>query len=113
MTEVTISCVSAQVADRAAVDHMLEDVPLSQEISAVLHRPCFARRWDASCERSFWISSDGTTTTRLSVVGLNIDETIAIWVCYDDYRSRGGLELSAAALREIIRSELDVHAELD
>src|SRR5215469_5748869 len=103
MPDVTISSVSAQVADRAAVDRMLEGVPLSQEICAGLYRPYFARRWDASRERSFWISSDGTETTRLIVTGLSIDETIAIWVSYDDYRSRGGLEFSATALREIIR----------
>lgn len=92
---------------------MLEGVPLSQGICAALCRPCFARRWDPSRERSFWIWSDGTTVTRLAVTGLNVDETIAIWVSYDDYRSRGGLELSADTLREIIRSELDVHAELE
>lgn len=113
MPDVTISSVSARVADRAAVERILEGVPLSQEICAALYRPYFARRWDASCERSFWISSDGTETTRLIVTGLSIDETIAIWVGYDDYRWRGGVEFSATALREIIRSELDVHAELE
>lgn len=113
MTDVKISSLSAQVADSAAVDHMLEDVPLSQEICANLHRPYFTRRWDASRERSFWISSDGTTTTRLALTGLNIDETIAIWICYDGRRSDAGLELSAGVLRSIIRSELDVHAEFE
>lgn len=113
MPDATISFVTAQVADHAAVYRMLEGVPLSQEICADLYRPYFARRWDPSCERSFWISSDGTTVTCLAVTGLNVDETIAIWVGYDDYRSRGGLEFSATALREIIRSELDVHAELE
>jgi len=111
--DVTISFVSVQVADRAALVHMLEDVPLSEELCADLCRPCFARRWDSACERSFWISSDGTTATRLAVSGLNVDETIAIWVCYDDRRSRVGLELSAIALREMIRGELGVHAEVD
>lgn len=113
MPGITISSVSAQVADRAAVDRLLEGVPLSQEISASLHRPYFARRWDASSERSFWISSDGTRTIRLAVTGLSIDETIAIWICYDDYRSREGHEVSACRLREIIRGELDVHVELE
>jgi hypothetical protein len=47
------------------------------------------------------------------VSGLNVDETIAIWVCYDDRRSRVGLELSATALREMIRGELCVHAEVE
>lgn len=112
MPDVTISSLRAQVADRAAVDRMLEGVPHSQEICAGLYRPYFARRWDASRECSFWISSDGTETTRLIVTGLSIDETIALWVGYDDYCWRGGLEFSAIALREIIRSELDVHAEL-
>ena len=113
MTDVTISSLCAHVADRTAVDRMLEGVPLSQEIFAGLYRPYFTRRWDASREVSFWISSDGTKTTRLIVTGLSIDETIAIWVGYDDYRSRGGLEFSAITLRGIIRSELDVHAELE
>ena len=113
MPDVSISFLSAQLADRAAVYRMLEGVPLSQEICADLYRPYFARRWDPSRERSFWISSDGTTVTRLAVTGLNVEETIAIWVSYDDYRSRGGLEFSATALREIIRSELNVHAQLE
>ena len=113
MPDVTISSISARVADRVAIDCMLEDVPLSREICAGLYHPYFARRWDASRERSFWISSDGTKTTRLIVTGLSIDETIAIWVGYDDYRSRGGDEFSATVLREIIRSELHVRAELE
>ncbi len=113
ITDATISSVSAQVADRTAVDRLLEGVPLAQDICASLDRPCFVRRWESSCERSFWILSDGTTATRLVVTGLNLDETIAIWVGYDDYRKRPGFALSAGALREIIRSELNVHAELE
>ena len=112
MPDVTISSLSAQVADRAAVERLLEGVPHSQEICANLYRPDFARRWDVLRECSFWFSSDGTETTRLIVRGLSIDETIAVRAGYDDYRWRGGLEFSAIALREIIRSELDVHAEL-
>lgn len=112
MADAIITSVSAQVADRTAVDGLLEGVPLSQEICTRLDRPCLVRRWESSCERSFWILSDGTTATRLVVTGLNLDETIAIWVCYDEYRKRPGFALSADALREIIRSELNVHAEL-
>ena len=113
MTDATISSVSARVADRNAVDRLLEGVPVSKEICTSLHHPFFARRWESSCERSFWILSDGTTATRLVVTGLNIDETIAIWVCYDEYCKRPGFALSAGALREIIRLELNVHAELE
>jgi len=113
ITDATISSASAQVADHTAVDRLLEGVPLSQEICASLDRPCFVRRWESSRERSFWILSDGTTATRLVVTGLNLDETIAIWVGYDDYRKRPGFALSAGELRKIIRSELNVHAELE
>jgi hypothetical protein len=113
MTDIRIFSVSAQVADRVALDRLLEGVPLREEIWAGLDRPCFARRWESSRERSFWISSDGTTATRLMVTGLNVDETIALWICYDEYFKRAGFAFSARALREIIRSELDVHAELE
>jgi len=105
--------VSALVADHMALDRLLEGVPLSQEICADLSRPYFTRRWEPSHERSFWILSDGTTATRLMVSGLNVDETIALWICYDEYFKRTGLALSASALCEIIRSELDVPAELE
>jgi len=113
MTDTKISSVSAQVADRSALDLLLQDVPLAEEICASLDRPYFARRWESSSERSFWISSDGTTATRFIVTGLNVDETIAVWVCYDEYRERTGFGLSAGALSEIIRSELDVRVELE
>jgi len=113
MTDIRISSVRAQVADRVALDRLLEGVPLAEEISVGVARPYFARRWESSRERSFWILSDGTTATRLMVTGLNVDETIALWVCYDEYLRRAGFALSASALREIIRSELDVHAELE
>jgi hypothetical protein len=113
MTGIWISSLSAQVADRAALDRLLEGVPLSEEICAALDRPYFARRWEASRERSLWISSDGTTATRLIVRGLDVDETIAIWLCYDECRRRAGFALSASTLREIIRSELDAHCELE
>jgi hypothetical protein len=113
MTDIRISSVSAQVEDRIALDRLLEGVPLSQEICAGLDRPYFARRWESSRERSFWILSDGTTATRLMVTGLNVDETIALWICYDEYFKRAGFAFSARALRDIIRWELDVHAEFE
>jgi hypothetical protein len=113
MTGAVISSVSAPVADRTAVDRMLEGVPLPEKIGASLARPYFVRRWESSCERSFWILSDGTTATRLVVTGLNLDETIAVWVGYDEYSRRPGFALSAVALCELIRSELNVPAELE
>lgn len=113
MNDARISSGTARVADRAALDRLLDGVPLAQEICAYLDRPYFARRWQSSEERSFWISSDGTTTTRLIVTGLDVDETIAVWFSYDEYRRRTGAALSANTLREIIRSELDVHAEIE
>lgn len=42
-----ISSVSAQVADRATRDRLLEGVQLAQEICACLDRPYFARRWES------------------------------------------------------------------
>lgn len=53
MTDTRISSVSARVADRAALDRVLEGVPLAQAICACLDRPYFARRWESSGERSF------------------------------------------------------------
>lgn len=113
MDDARIFSGTAHVVDRAALDRLLEGVPLAQEICACLDRPYFARRWKSSEEQSFWISSDGTTTTRLIVTGLDVDETIAVWFSYDEYHRRTGAALSANILREIIWSELDVHAEIE
>lgn len=80
---------------------------------ALLCQPFFARRWQQSMQRSFWISSDGNTALCLTLTGLDIDEMVAIWVAFDGYRTRPGFSLCAASLGEIIAAELGVDVELE
>jgi hypothetical protein len=113
MIATKISSARALVADSRALNRLLEQVPEAEELRALLGGPCFARRWQQSMQRSFWISSDGQTALCLTLTGLDVDEVVAIWVAFDGYRTRPGFSLSALSLGEIIEAELGIDVELE
>jgi len=88
-------------------------VPEANEIRAELSKPYFTRRWQQSMQRSFWITSDGTTAVCLTVTGLDLEEMVAIWVSFEDYRRQSDFTLSATTLGKIIEAELDLSVELE
>jgi hypothetical protein len=108
-----ISSARALAADATALRRLLDEVPDADEIGAELCRPYFTRRWQQSLQRSFWISSDGTTAECLTLTGLDLDEMVAVWVAFDDHRRRPGFTLSAHTLGEVIEAEVGVVAEID
>jgi len=111
--ETRISAARALAADPAALRRLLDEVPDAEEICGQLCRPYFTRRWQQSMKRSFWISSDGTTAVCLTLTGLDVDEMVAVWISFDDYRRRPDFALSARTLGEIIEAEIGVVAEID
>lgn len=113
MGETRIFSAQALVADSTALTRLLEEVPDAGEISPALSEPYFTRRWRPSDQHSYWIASDGTTALCLTITGLELDEVIALWLSFDDYRRRPGFTLSASALGEIIETELGLTVELD
>lgn len=113
MVGTKISSARAHVADFAALTQLLDEVPEAEEIRAELCKPYFVRRWQQSMKRSFWITSDGTTVSCLTLTGLEVDEMVALWVSFDDYRRRVGFTLSARSLSEIIEAELGLSVELE
>jgi hypothetical protein len=113
MTATKISSARAQVADSRALSRLLYEVPEAEDFRGQLCRPFFARRWQQSLQRSFWITSDGNTAVCLTLTGLDVDEMVAIWVAFDGYRTRPGFSLSATSLGEIIEAELGVDVEFE
>lgn len=113
MIETKISSAQALIADGHAVTRLLDEVPDAEEIRAGLATPYFARRWQQSMQRSFWITSDGTTVNCLTVTGLDLEDMVALWVSFDEYRRRADFTLSAITLGEIIEAELGVTVELE
>jgi hypothetical protein len=113
MGETRITSARALVADSIALTQLLEEVPDAGEICPELSKPYFTRRWRHSDQHSFWIASDGTTVVCHTLTGLQLDEVIALWLSFDDYRRRPGFALSASSLGKIIESELGVSVELD
>jgi hypothetical protein len=113
MGETRITSARALVADSVALTQLLEEVPDAGEICLELSKPYFTRRWRHSDQHSFWIASDGTTVVCHTLTGLQLDEVIALWISFDDYRRRPGFTLSASSLGEIIETELGVSVELD
>jgi hypothetical protein len=113
MIETKISSARALIADARAMAELLDEVPEAQEIRAELSKPYFTRRWQQSMQRSFWITSDGTTAVCLTVTGLDLDEMVALWVSFEDYRRRVGFTLSANTLSQIIEAELGLTVELE
>ena len=112
MIETKISSAQALVCDGCAITRLLDEVPEAEEIRKSLSKPYFARKWQQSMQRSFWITSDGTTAVCLTVTGLDIDEMVALWVGFDEHSRRPGFMLSALALGEIIEAELGFSVEL-
>ena len=113
MGETRITSARALVADSVALTQLLEEVPDAGEICLELSKPYFTRRWRHSDQHSFWIASDGTTVVCHTLTGLQLDEVIALWLSFDDYRRRPGFALSASSLGKIIEGELGVSVELD
>ena len=113
MGETRISSAQALVADSAAIMHLLDEVPDAGEICIALSKPYFTRRWRHSDQHSFWIASDGTTAVCHTLTGLELDEVIALWLSFDDYRRQPGFTLSAGSLGKIIETELGLTVELE
>ena len=113
MRETRITSAQAPVADSTALVRLLQEVPDAGEIGIELSKPYFTRRWRHSDQHSFWIASDGTTAVCHTVTGLELDEVIALWLSFDDYRRRPGFTLSASSLGRIIETELGLTVELD
>lgn len=113
MSETRITSAQALVADSTAILRLLDEVPDAGEICAELSKPYFTRRWRQSDGAAFWIASDGTRAVCHTLTGLELDEVIALWLSFDDYRRRPGFTLSARSLGRIIETELGVTVELD
>ncbi|MGC8517651.1 MAG: hypothetical protein ACP5P4_03885 [Steroidobacteraceae bacterium] len=106
MTDVRISSFRALISDQAGITRLLQNVPDAQEIGTELVQPCFTWRCQAEAQRSYWIASDGVTALCLTVVGLNLDEVIAVWLAVDERRAQPGFALGAQVLRAILCEEL-------
>jgi hypothetical protein len=113
MGETRITSAQALVADSAAVTRLLDEVPDADAICGELSKPYFTRRWQHSSRHSFWIASDGTTAVCHTLAGLELDEVVALWLSFDDYRRRPGFTLSASSLGRIIETELGLSVELE
>jgi len=113
MAAKTISTTRALVADGAALSRLLDEVPDAEEIRIELDKLYFTRRWQHSMSRSFWITSDGTTAVCLTVSGLDLDKTVALWVCFDQHWRRAGFNLSACTLSQIIQAEIGLTVEIE
>jgi hypothetical protein len=113
MGETKITSAQALVGNSTAIMHLLDEVPDAGEICSELSKPYFTRRWRHSDQHSFWITSDGTTAVCYTLTGLELNEVIALWLSFDDYRRRPGFTLSASSLGKIIETELGLTVELD
>jgi len=109
-----ISSAQALIADNRAITRLLDEVPEAEEIRPELSKPYFfIRRWQQPMQRSFWITSDGTTALCLTVTGLDIDEMVVLWVSFEEYRRRADFTLSATTLSQIIETELGLSVEIE
>lgn len=114
MIETRILSAQALIADGRALTRLLDEVPEAEEIRTQLSKPYFfIRRWQQSMQRSFWITSDGTTALCLTITGLDIDEMVVLWVSFEEYRRRADFTLSASTLSQIIEAELGLTVEIE
>ena len=108
-----IASAQALIADGGAITRLLDEVPEAEEIRPELSKPYFIRRWQQSMQRSFWITSEGTTALCLTVTGLDIEENVLLWVSFETYRRRADFTLSATTLSQIIEAALGLAVEIE
>lgn len=112
MDDVRILSLRACISDSAAMARLLQNVPDADAIRAELAQPCFTWRSQGAAQRSYWIAGDGEHALCLTVLGLNHDEVIAVWLAVDERRGQPGFTLSAPVFRDILREELGVRAKI-
>jgi AraC-like DNA-binding protein len=93
----------ARVDDAPAMTRLLESLPEAGEIRSQLNRNFFARAWDKSSNRDYWIRSDGRLAACFTVCGLNLKQAAAVRVRWDALASQ--LALSERLLAELVSAE--------
>ncbi|MDA8348902.1 MAG: hypothetical protein M0038_08885 [Pseudomonadota bacterium] len=112
MDDVRILSLRARISDAAAMARLLQNVPDADAVRAELAQPCFTWRCQGATQHSYWLAGNGETALCLTVLGLNLDEVIAVWLAVDERRGQPGFTFSAQVLRDFIREELGVRAEV-
>ena len=90
----------APLADRAALDRLLEHLPEAEEVRPRLAESFFARAWDAETQCDYWVISDGERVTCYTLSGLTLAQAAAVRVRWDALRGRA--ELSEDLLADLI-----------
>jgi len=66
-----------------------------------------------STARTFWVTSDGTKAACLRPSGMDLDETVALRICFDEHWRHAPFNLSPRTLSEVIATELGFTVEIE
>ncbi|HUL19067.1 MAG TPA: hypothetical protein VLV29_07345 [Steroidobacteraceae bacterium] len=102
--EVSVQRATATLGDTAALDQLLRPLPEAEELRPRLAGQFFARAWDATAKRDYWVSSDGAEVVCFTIEGLTLKQAAAVRVRWDGQRARP--ELTTELLADLIAREI-------
>lgn len=101
--EIQVLRSDALVDDAGALATLLKALPDSDGLGLQLLSRFFARAWDKSGSRDYWIASDGTLATCYTICGLNLKQAAAVRVRWDAIE--GQVALGERVLAGLVSSE--------
>jgi hypothetical protein len=99
----------ARIDDPVALKNLLAQLPEADEVSPQLSKQFFARAWEKNAGRDYWIMSDGTNATCLTVCGLTLKQAAAVRVQWDTLPHRS--VLTERILAELVSAQTGATVE--
>jgi hypothetical protein len=93
----------ARVTDAAELTSLLSALPDSEGLGSQLVNRFFARAWDKTSNRDYWIMSDGVRASCFTVMGLNLKQAAAVRVRWDALAAQ--MPLTERVLGELVSAE--------
>lgn len=104
--EIRVMRSDARVDDPAALTALLEALPDADGLASQLVARFFARAWDKTASRDYWIASDGTLATCYTLGGLNLKQAAAVRVRWDAIE--GQVALGERVIAGLVSAETGV-----
>jgi hypothetical protein len=101
--EIRVLRSDARVDDVGALTRLLEALPEADGLRAMLTNRYFARAWDKTATRDYWVASDGTHAACYTICGLTLKQAAAVRVRWDAIE--GQVALNERVLAELVSAE--------
>jgi hypothetical protein len=101
--DIRVSRADSRVDDTPGLTSLLSALPEADGLREQLVNRFFARAWDKTSNRDYWISSDGIRASCYTLSGLNLKQAAAVRVRWDAIA--GQFALTERLLGELVSAE--------